>query len=156
MKTDNSLLDNTNYIAVIGANIRYERKKRKFTIEELAEMIGMAPGFLGLIERGQRGTSIKNLVKIADIFSLTLDQLITIDIEAVEKGTVVKEPTPPRTKRDTRLATLRSLARSMNIAELDYFITNLKALRKLTHLSAAENTYAKSDKAEADAFADKI
>lgn len=45
----------------IGAKIREEREKRQLTIEELAEILNIAPGFLGLIERGQRGTRLKNL-----------------------------------------------------------------------------------------------
>ncbi len=54
------------YNKLIGSNIRFERQKRDLTIEELSEILNIAPGFLGLIERGQRGTSIKNLCKIAE------------------------------------------------------------------------------------------
>ncbi|MCD8157346.1 MAG: helix-turn-helix transcriptional regulator [Clostridiales bacterium] len=47
------------YNRLIGMNIRYERQLRNLTIEELSEIIGIAPGFLGLIERGQRGNNYK-------------------------------------------------------------------------------------------------
>ena len=73
------------YNKIIGSNVRFERQKRDLTIEELSEILNIAPGFLGLIERGQRGTSIKNLCKIAEFFSISLDQLITCPA-----GTVVK------------------------------------------------------------------
>ena len=58
-----------NYNETIGANIRYERRQRGLTIDEFAKVINMAPGFVGLIERGQRGTSMSNIVKIADFFN---------------------------------------------------------------------------------------
>ena len=118
------------YIKIIGSNIRYERKKRNLTIEDLAEVIGMAPGFLGLIERGQRGTSIKNLVKIAEIFGLTLDQLITIDMRAYELG---EDTTRVNESSAKKLSAIISLIKTMNEPELDYFISSIKSLRKLTH-----------------------
>ena len=62
-----------NYTKTIGSNIRYERKLRGLTIDDFAKVIGMAPGFVGLIERGQRGTSIANMVRIAEFFDITLD-----------------------------------------------------------------------------------
>ncbi|MCD7904931.1 MAG: hypothetical protein LUG24_05020 [Clostridiales bacterium] len=39
---------------IIGANIHYERQLRNMSIDEAAEMLDMAPFFLGLLERGQR------------------------------------------------------------------------------------------------------
>lgn len=132
MEKDNDTLGTMHYIRIIGSNIRYERKKRNLTIEDLAEIIGMAPGFLGLIERGQRGTSIKNLVKIAEIFSLSLDQLITVDLRNLELTGVSENKTNKKT-RFTKLSTLTSLMKNMSEPELEYLITNIKALRKLTH-----------------------
>ena len=41
-----------NYTQIIGSNIRYERRLRGLTIiDDFAKVIGMAPGFVGLIER---------------------------------------------------------------------------------------------------------
>jgi transcriptional regulator with XRE-family HTH domain len=134
---DNDTLGTMHYIRIIGSNIRYERKKRNLTIEDLAEIIGMAPGFLGLIERGQRGTSIKNLVKIAEIFSLSLDQLITVDLRSLEL-TGVRENKANKKTRFSKLSTLTSLMKNMAEPELEYLIANIKALRKLTHNSAKD------------------
>ncbi len=137
MEKDIENQDSMHYIKIIGSNIRFERKKRNLTIEDLAEIIGMAPGFLGLIERGQRGTSIKNLVKIADIFSLSLDQLITIDLRSLELNGM-REPGAARKARTAKLSTLNSLMKSMSEAELEYLVANIKALRKLTRSSAKD------------------
>jgi transcriptional regulator with XRE-family HTH domain len=124
------------YIRIIGSNIRYERKKRNLTIEDLAEIIGMAPGFLGLIERGQRGTSIKNLVRIAEIFSISLDQLVTVDLRNLEV-TNVKEGKETKKSRSGKLSTLSSIIKNMSEDELEYIITVVKALRKLTRNATA-------------------
>jgi transcriptional regulator with XRE-family HTH domain len=131
MEKDFDTLGTEYYIKIIGSNIRYERKKRNLTIEDLAEIIGMAPGFLGLIERGQRGTSIKNLVKIAEIFSLSLDQLITVDLRNLELNGV-REPKGNNKTRHSKLSTLTSLMKNMTESELEYLVANIKALRKLT------------------------
>ncbi len=143
-ENDNDTLGTMHYIKIIGSNIRYERKKRNLTIEDLAEIIGMAPGFLGLIERGQRGTSIKNLVKIAEIFSLSLDQLITVDLRSLELGDTFKEPVggpkyqSQSKSRMSKLSTLTSLTKNMSVHELEYLIANIKALRKLINTTTVK------------------
>lgn len=116
---------------IIGSNIRFERQKRDLTIEELSEIINIAPGFLGLIERGQRGTSLKNLCKIADFFSITLDELVKKPI--VEETSVKEEPIIEQ-KRTTALSFLNT----MDSDELDYLISTIKAFKRYNHLKYSE------------------
>ena len=52
----------------IGTNIRLLRKSRGLTIEDLACVLDIAPGFLGLVERGTRGVSLANLARISIFF----------------------------------------------------------------------------------------
>ena len=61
---------------LIGANIRHERNLRNMTMDELAEILQLSVAFLGLIERGQRGAKLANLIKIAEVFELTVNDLI--------------------------------------------------------------------------------
>ena len=114
------------YNRIIGSNIRFERRKKNLTIEDLSEILNIAPGFLGLIERGQRGTSIKNLCTIADFFGLTLDQLITEDLSG---NLELKEPV--KSDYDKKLETCESLIRSLNSDELEFIICEIRNLRKL-------------------------
>lgn len=65
----------------IGSNIRYKRKKLDLTIEEFSDFVDISSGFVGLIERGERGTSILNLIKIAEFLEITLDDLILKGID---------------------------------------------------------------------------
>ncbi len=111
------------YNKIIGSNVRFERQKRNLTIDELSEILNIAPGFLGLIERGQRGTSIKNLCKIANFFSITLDQLITCPSD---QRIVVKEEPNAEKKRTTIL----TYVNSMDEQELDFVIGTMKTFKK--------------------------
>lgn len=60
----------------IGKCIRENRRKINMTIEEMGEILNISPGFIGLIERGERGTSISNLVKISEFFNISLDDMV--------------------------------------------------------------------------------
>lgn len=105
----------------IGAKIREEREKRQLTIEELAEILNIAPGFLGLIERGQRGTRLKNLFKIATFFGLSMDQLTgfnTIKNNDDNEGLNEYEETFFR---------FSSIAKVLNTNDLNYFIGCIKS-----------------------------
>lgn len=66
----------------IGSNIRCKRKKLDLTIEEFSDFVDISSGFVGLIERGERGTSILNLIKIAEFLEITLDDLILKGIDS--------------------------------------------------------------------------
>ncbi len=114
------------YAEIIGSNIRYERRKRGLTIDDFAKIIGMAPGFLGLIERGQRGTSIKNMVSIAKFFGITMDQLITRDLSVDEKGNEMDNSRAGKAKR-----ALESLTRSLNDDEVVFITSVIKSMNKM-------------------------
>lgn len=111
------------YNKIIGSNVRFERQKRNLTIDELSEILNIAPGFLGLIERGQRGTSIKNLCKMANFFSISLDKLITCPAD--EKMSVKEEPFIEKKK-----TTILTYINSMDEQELDFIIGTMKNFKK--------------------------
>ena len=124
-----------NYNKIIGANLRYERKLRNMTIEEVAEMVGMAPGFLGLIERGQRGTTLKNLCKLADFFSLTLDDMIKRDISGFSE--INNKPS----SIELKILTAESLIESMDEKELDFVIDFMKNLTRFRETDDFEDDF---------------
>lgn len=114
-----------NYTKTIGSNIRYERKLRGLTIDDFAKVIGMAPGFVGLIERGQRGTSIANMVRIAEFFDITLDELITKDLS---EGKVSTPKSVNKIDKDRRA--LISMISTMSENKVQILAANAKALNK--------------------------
>lgn len=64
---------------IIGRNIRLLRKAKGLTLLQMGNILNLNSGFLGLIERGERGTNIDNLCKIADFFEVSLDSIIQTD-----------------------------------------------------------------------------
>ena len=115
------------YAKIIGSNIRYERKRRGLTIDDFAKVIGMAPGFLGLIERGQRGTSVKNMVAIAEVFDIALDDLITKDLS--NGGADMKDMENTRSAKARRA--LRSLVSSLTEDEIVFITSVIKSMNKM-------------------------
>lgn len=72
MESINNSLD----LKEIGARIRSERERYGLTREEIAEIIGLSPFFIGQIERGERRMSMDTLYKISDSLNLSLDFLL--------------------------------------------------------------------------------
>lgn len=56
----------------IGARIKELRNKEKYTQEEFAEMINVAPRHISRIENGVNTPSIETLERIANVFNLEL------------------------------------------------------------------------------------
>ena len=115
------------YAKIIGSNIRYERKRRGLTIDDFAKVIGMAPGFLGLIERGQRGTSVKNMVAIAEFFDISLADLITMDLS--NGGADMKDMENTRSAKARRA--LKSLVSSLTEDEIVFITSVIKSMNKM-------------------------
>ena len=57
----------------VGTRIRRLRKARKLNIKELSDRLGLSASFIGLVERNDRDLSNKSLIKLADIFNVTID-----------------------------------------------------------------------------------
>jgi DNA-binding XRE family transcriptional regulator len=64
-----------NYNAV-GLRVKVEREKLGYTREVFSEMVGIAPVYLGQIERAERKMSLDTFVKVASNLNVTLDFLI--------------------------------------------------------------------------------
>ncbi len=115
---------------IIGERIRNERLKRNMSSEELASILNVSQSFIGLIERGQRGTNIKLLSDICDIFQITLDDIIS------DKKLKMCER-----KNDTyndKISAINSLLRTLNVYELDFVISTIKNLYNMKVKSGGE------------------
>ena len=112
--------------AVIGENIRNNRVARDISIDELAELLELTSGFVGLIERGHRGTTPHNLLKLADVFGVTIDSFfypseyseLMLGEEYGFKG-------------DIKRKKAESLISGFNDKELDFVIAMLKGIRTM-------------------------
>lgn len=59
-----------------GEHIRELRASKKWSQEDLADQTGFHRTYIGMIERGERNPSLKNLKKFADAFGIELSQLM--------------------------------------------------------------------------------
>lgn len=65
----------------IGLKIAYYRKKNGMTQEQLAELVGISPGYLSQIETPNfvQPVSLKTLFAVADIFHIPPSKLLDED-----------------------------------------------------------------------------
>jgi transcriptional regulator with XRE-family HTH domain len=67
-----------------GQKLRALRKKHQLTLKQLAEALGhSAHGYLSELETGAKLPSLELVIKLADFFEVTTDQLLRdeLDIE---------------------------------------------------------------------------
>ena len=60
----------------IGQNIHRLKKSHGMTQAELAQKLGRTPGSISRIETGNSTIGVKLLVNIADLFSVSMEELI--------------------------------------------------------------------------------
>ena len=61
---------------ITGKNIKMLRKQKHLTQKELADMLGYGYTAISNYENGRNEPSIKDLIKISDIFGISVDELI--------------------------------------------------------------------------------
>ena len=83
----------------IGKNIKYYRKKRSLTQEQLAEAVGFSAQNLKLIENGTNLTSLENFIKICKILDVPAD-LILADEDKKFKIAAIAQMTEKLSKLD--------------------------------------------------------
>jgi transcriptional regulator with XRE-family HTH domain len=59
-----------------GARIRKLREDKGWSQENLAEVTDFHRTYIGMIERGERNPSLKNIQKFADAFGISLSELM--------------------------------------------------------------------------------
>lgn len=69
------------YSDTLGNRIRYLRSEAALSQEQLALKAGIAPSFLGEIERGIKKPSIDTIEKIAIALEISLSELFNYDIK---------------------------------------------------------------------------
>ena len=69
-------MDNENQMTALQRAIRQERKSKRITYEELAEMLDISPTNIKHIESGHRKPSIEILFEIARVLNLSLDGVV--------------------------------------------------------------------------------
>lgn len=115
---------------IIGENIRYERKKRNMSLSDLAKILHISNGFLGLTERGQRGMDITKYLEVANIFDISLIELTIIRNE--EKNNL--NDTISEYRRVNKLALL-SMIHDLTLIELEFIVKTIQAFKALKKMN---------------------
>ena len=61
-----------------GERIRSLRDAKDWSQEELAEKTGFHRTYIGMIERGERNLSLKNIEKFAVVFKMSVSKLLEL------------------------------------------------------------------------------
>ena len=110
---------------IIGKNISAERKARRMTRDVLAEALNTTVPHIGLIERGERGATSLNLLKLSDLFGVSVATFF---------------PSPEH-KQNPSYEDISNRERcvqmilNMKNSEVDYLIQSITGLRNLIRMT---------------------
>lgn len=71
-------------IPLYALNLRFLRKRHKMTQEDIGNLLDVTQKCVSKYEKGERSLEVEKLVKIANHFWLTLDQLVKEDLSKEE------------------------------------------------------------------------
>ncbi len=62
-----------------GKRLRYLRRDRDITQEQLAELIGRTVNFVGMLERGESSPTFETLEKLAEVLNVDVAEFFKFD-----------------------------------------------------------------------------
>lgn len=65
-------------LTFFGKRVREERLKKGLSQEEFAELAELHRTYIGMIERGEKNITLKNIEKIARALEISLDKLMSL------------------------------------------------------------------------------
>ena len=78
-------------MSLISENLKYLRKKKGLTQEQMAQEAGIKRSLLGAYEEGRAEPRVGTLLKFADIFGLPIEQLINTEQSEEGKASGIKQ-----------------------------------------------------------------
>ena len=115
---------------IIGENVRNERIARDISMDELAELLDLSVGFVGLIERGYRGTTPCTLLKLADALDMNIDEFFVDNYD----GSPLSLAEDYISKNKASRKKLEAFINDFSDEELDFILELIKNMRRLKSL----------------------
>lgn len=84
-----------------AGNLHYLRKRDKVTQEDLADKLGVSRQSVSKWETGEAYPETDKLILLCDIFKVSLDELVRIDLTAASSGTGAESPISAPTPMST-------------------------------------------------------
>jgi transcriptional regulator with XRE-family HTH domain len=72
-------------MGIVSDNIKYFRKQKGLTQEQLAEKIGIKRSLLGAYEEGRAEPGLNYLIIMSKLFDIPVDDLISVDLTDPQK-----------------------------------------------------------------------
>jgi transcriptional regulator with XRE-family HTH domain len=113
----------------LAANIKRLRKKKGWSQSELAEKIEFSLSHITRIETGKYNPSLTVAMKLAEVFDVSIDQLVN-DPDDASKGTTIKDKA--LAERIKLIDSLDQEDREVLIRMADTMLTKQKILQLLT------------------------
>lgn len=73
------------FMEYFGLKLQTLRKKASMSQDDLAELIGVSRQAISKWERSEALPDLYNAKKLAEVFSITLDELMDIEIKSIDK-----------------------------------------------------------------------
>jgi transcriptional regulator with XRE-family HTH domain len=64
-----------------GEKLRALRQRRGFTMRRLGDLVGVRDSYISQLETGDKLPNVAMLIKIADVFQVSLDQLARDELD---------------------------------------------------------------------------
>lgn len=74
-------------MTLISNNLKFLRKRNHWTQEQCADHLGIKRSLLGAYEEGRADPPLENLLKIAEVFHLSVDELVVTDLSRISSQT---------------------------------------------------------------------
>lgn len=68
-------------LIAFGKRVRELRKANNWTQEKLAEISGLHPNYIGMVERGERNPSLVNIEVLAKAFGVSISEVFKTQFE---------------------------------------------------------------------------
>ena len=73
-------------VKMLGQRIRGYRAERKLSQEQLAELAGCHPTYIGQLERGEKNATVESVGKIASALGISLSVLFEMPSDTAREG----------------------------------------------------------------------
>jgi len=74
----------------VNENIRFLRKKKGWTQEKFSHKIGIKRSLVGAYEEGRSDPRLSNLLKMCEVFSISLDNILKKDVSQLSEDQYLK------------------------------------------------------------------
>ncbi|ODN72319.1 helix-turn-helix domain-containing protein [Methylobrevis pamukkalensis] len=122
-------------LAAIGNRIREARLGRGMTLQAIAQVSGVSPSMLSLVERGRASPSIGSLIVIANALGITMSELVATPEVREDRLVVHSEDAPivETAKHVVRRMLREDRERGVSVALNEYEAHTGSAERPISH-----------------------